>query len=248
MGQLDGKTAVITGGSQGIGLATAQRFHAEGARVFITGRNQQSLEQAARSIGSNVTPVRADTSDLDDIERLFRTVADATDGLDVVVANAAARLTAPLAGITEQDFADIYDTNVRGVVFTVQKALPLLRSGASIVLIGSGAAHQGRAGTSLYASSKAALPSLARVWTSEFKDRRIRTSVITPGGIDSGSFERHLSPGDAAAAKEAIAQATPLGRMGRPDEIASAALFLASDESSYITGTELVVDGGITSV
>jgi NAD(P)-dependent dehydrogenase (short-subunit alcohol dehydrogenase family) len=247
MGMLDNKTAVITGASQGIGLATARRFAAEGATVFITGRNHDRLHQAAAEIGPNAIAVPGDAYDLDDLDTLFTTISAAGRGLDIVMANAAVRSTAPLAEVTPEDFDTLYGANVRAVFFTVQKALPLLHDDASVILVGSAAAHRGQAGTSLYASSKATMHSFARIWTAELADRRIRVNVLTPGSVDTGSLERlATSPAAAAARRQTITAATPLGRMARPDEIASAALFLASNQSSFTTGTELITDGGIT--
>lgn len=247
MGILEDKVALVTGASQGIGLATARRFADEGALVFITGRDEARLHQAAAGIGPGAIAVHGDAYNLDDLATLFAAIADSGGGLDVVVVNAAMRAVTPLADITPGDFDALYGANVRAVVFTVQKALPLLNDGAAIILMGSAAAHRGQPGTGLYASSKATLRTFARVWTSELKDRRIRVNVLTPGSIDTGSLERQSATRAAAdATRRAIAAATPLGRVGQSDEIASAALFLASGQASFITGTELIVDGGLT--
>lgn len=248
MGILANKTALVTGASQGIGLATARRFAKEGATVFITGRDEHRLKRATASIGPGAVGVTGNAYDLDDLDALFAVVGAAVEGLDILVVNAAMRAISPLPDITPEDFDTLYGANVKAVVFTVQKALPLLNDGAAIVLTGSAAAHRGQPGTGLYASSKATLRAFSRVWTSELKDRRIRVNVLTPGSIDTGSLER-LSATQAAAdaTKRATIAATPLGRTGRTDEIASAALFLVSDQASFTAGTELIVDGGLTS-
>jgi NAD(P)-dependent dehydrogenase (short-subunit alcohol dehydrogenase family) len=213
MGMLDNKTAVITGASQGIGLATARRFVDEGATVFITGRNADRLHQTAAALGQNAVAVPGDAYDLDDLDSLFTTISAAGRGLDIVMTNAAVRATAPLADVTPGDFDTLFGANVRAVFFTVQKALPLLHDDASIILVGSAAAHRGQADTSLYASSNATLHSFARIWTAELKDRRIRVNVLTPGSVDTGSLERRAtSTATALAARQAIITATPLGR------------------------------------
>jgi NAD(P)-dependent dehydrogenase (short-subunit alcohol dehydrogenase family) len=249
MGALDGKVAVVTGGSLGIGLATAARFAAEGAHVFITGRRKDHLDDALAAIGHGVTAVRADAASLDDLDRLYACIASEAGRLDIVVANAAVRWMAPFDEVTVEDFDAMYDADVRGAFFTVQKALPLLADDSSVVLIGSGAWRQGKPGSSVYASAKAALRSFARTWTSDLKHRRIRVNVVSPGVVDSGAAERNLSSAEQAEAHHrAGAEATPLGRLGRPEEIASAILFLASDQSSFITGIDMPVDGGLTAV
>ncbi len=249
MGVLDGKVAVITGGSLGIGRATAKSFAAEGARVFITGRNRQRLDVAVAGIGHNVTAVQGDTANLADLDRLYAQIAAQAGRLDIVVANAAVRSIIPFGQVDPSAFDEMYDADVRGVFFTVQKALPLLTDDASVVLIGSGAWQMGQPGSSVYASAKAALRSFARTWTSDLKERRIRVNVVSPGIVDTGAAERNFrDPEQAAAYQREAGAATPLGRMGRPDEIAAAVLFLASDQSSYITGIDLPVDGGITAV
>lgn len=246
MGALDAKTAVITGASKGIGRAIAHRFITEGAeRVFITGRDPDRLRATADELGPHATPVPGDVADLTDLDRLYATVADTVGHLDIVVANAAIGLTAPFGSVTPEQFDAVFDADARGVFFTVQKALPQLRNDSSVVLITSGLYLKGQPASSVYSAAKATLRSFARTWTTDLKDRRVRVNVITVGGIDSGVWERNAGSEEAAApVKQAVAAHTTLGRMGRPEELAAAALFLASDEASYITGTELIVDGG----
>lgn len=245
MGALDGKAALITGGSRGIGLAIAKRFVAEGADVVITGRDQQRLDDAASEIGGAITAVQGDVANLDDLDRLYATIGDTVGHLDIVIANAAIGSAVPFPNVTPAQFDAVFNADARGVFFTVQKALPLLREDSSVVLITSGLYLKGQPASSVYSAAKATLRSFARTWTTDLKDRRTRVNVITVGGIDSGVWERNTSSAEAAAPiKQAVAAHTTLGRMGRPEEVAAAALFLASDESSYITGTELIVDGG----
>jgi NAD(P)-dependent dehydrogenase (short-subunit alcohol dehydrogenase family) len=243
MGKLAGKIAVITGGSSGIGLATAQRFVAEGAYVFITGRRQAELDAAVKLIGNHVTGVQGDVAKLADLDRLYETVRTEKGRLDIVFANAGGGELAPLGSITEEHFDKTFNVNVRGTLFTVQKALPLLSDGGSIILTGSIAGVKGIPAFGVYSATKAAIRSFVRSWTSDLKDRHIRANVISPGTIDT--------PILAPLPKEAIAQilsTAPMGRMGEPDEIAKAAVFLASDDSSYITGIELFVDGGAAQI
>jgi NAD(P)-dependent dehydrogenase (short-subunit alcohol dehydrogenase family) len=238
MGKLQGKVAVITGGTAGIGLAVAKLFVAEGAYVFITGRREKELYDAAKEIGDNVTGVQGDVADLADLDRLYRTV-EANGRIDIVFANAGLGEFVPLEHITEEHFDKIFDINVKGTLFTVQKALPLLNDGASIVLTGSVASAKGTPAFSVYGASKAAIRNFVRGWTVELKDRGIRSNVLSPGPI--------ATPLTAAQPREAIAgiaSTIPMGRLGEPDEVAKAALFLASDDSSFITGIELFVDGG----
>jgi NAD(P)-dependent dehydrogenase (short-subunit alcohol dehydrogenase family) len=238
MRKLAGKVAVITGGTTGIGLAAAKLFVSEGAYVFITGRRQKELDEAVNKIGSNVTGVQGDVSKLADLDRLYETVK--TKGrIDIVFANAGVGEFAPLEKITEEHFDKIFDINVRGTLFTVQKALPLLNDGGSIILTGSVASMKGTPAFGVYGASKAAIRNLVRAWTVELKDRRIRSNVLSPGPIDT--------PLVADAPPESIAQIVstiPMGRIGEADEVAKAALFLASDDSSFVTGIELFVDGG----
>jgi NAD(P)-dependent dehydrogenase (short-subunit alcohol dehydrogenase family) len=245
MGKLDGKVAVVTGASSGMGLATARRFAAEGAHVFITGRRPNQLNDAAKVIGlSSVTPVQGDASNLADLDRLFEVVKAKKGHIDIVFANAGlVQYNMPLGQITEQDFDQMFDLNVRGTLFTVQKALPLLRDGASIILNGSINASKGFEGFSHYSASKAAIRSFARTWASELKSRKIRVNVISPGAIATAIYE-----GVPDEIMKRVTSIIPMGRMGRPDEIASVALFLASDESSFVTGIELFVDGGTAQV
>ena len=243
MGKLTGKIAVITGGSSGIGLATAQRFVAEGAYVFITGRRQAELDAAVERVGRNVRGVQGDVAKLADLDRLYDTVRTEKGRLNIVFANAGGGELAPLGSITEAHFDQAFNVNVKGTLFTVQKALPLLHAGGSIILTGSIAGVKGFPGFGVYSATKAAIRSLVRSWTSELKDRQIRANVISPGTIDT--------PILAPLPQEAIAQilsTVPMGRMGEPDEIAKAAVFLASDDSSYVTGIELFVDGGAAQI
>jgi NAD(P)-dependent dehydrogenase (short-subunit alcohol dehydrogenase family) len=238
--RLDGKIAVITGGNSGIGLATAQRFIQEGAYVFITGRRQDELDKAVKQIGKNVTDVQGDISNLADLDRLYETVKEQKGRIDVLFANAGVADAAPLGSITESHFDKIFNINVKGLLFTVQKALPLFQDGGSIILTSSGAGSKGLDGFSVYSATKAAIRSFARSWTVDLKHRKIRVNVISPGVI-----ETPMSAGLSEQLKTILVNTTPLGRMGRPDEIAKAVAFLASDDSSYITGIELSVDGGI---
>ncbi len=249
MGQLDGKTALVTGGTTGIGLATARRFAAEGAHVFITGRRQEVLDAAVAEIGTNATGVRSDVSDLADLDRLYAAVAAQGRGIDVLFANAGGGEFATLEQVTEQHFDSTFDTNVRGTLFTVQKALPLLNDGASVILTGSTAATTGTEAFGVYAASKAAIRSFARTWANELKGRAIRVNTLVPGPIDTPGIAG-LAPDTEQAGhlRKSLASQVPLGRMGRPDEAASTALFLASDQSSFVTGAELFVDGGLNQV
>ena len=243
MGKLQGKVAVITGGSSGMGLATARRYVAEGAYVFITGRRQAELDAAVKEIGSNVTGVRGDVANLADLDRLYETVKAQKGHIDILFANAGVGEFLPLGAITPEHFDQTFGVNVRGTLFTVQKALPLFRDGGSIILTGSIASVKGIPAFGVYSATKAAIRSFVRTWTLELKDRKIRANVISPGTIDT--------PILAPLPKEAIAQivsTVPMGRMGESDEIASVAVFLASDDSSFITGIELFVDGGAAQV
>jgi NAD(P)-dependent dehydrogenase (short-subunit alcohol dehydrogenase family) len=236
--KLHGKVAVITGGTSGIGLATARLFVKEGAYVFIMGRRQRELDAAVKAIRSNVTGVQGDVAKLADLDRLYETVR-AKGALDIVFANAGVADFSPLGKITEEHFDKLFDINVKGTLFTVQKALPLLKDGGSIILNGSVASVKGTAAFGVYGATKAALRSFVRTWTSDLKDRHIRSNVISPGPTDTPAIDGQ--PEDAIAR---IVSTIPMGRVGEPDEIAKAALFLASDDSSFITGIELFVDGG----
>jgi NAD(P)-dependent dehydrogenase (short-subunit alcohol dehydrogenase family) len=238
MGKLAGKVAVITGGSTGIGLAAAQLFVEEGANVFITGRRQKELDEAVKAIGRNVTGVRGDVARPADLDRLYETVG-AKGRIDVVFANAGVAEFAPLGSITEQHFDKLFNINVRGTLFTVQKALPLLNDGGSIILTGSVAGSKGNPAFGVYGATKAAIRNFVRAWTVELKDRRIRSNVLSPGPTDTPIVDQ--LPADAI---ERIVSTIPMGRMGEANEIARAALFLASDDSSFVTGIELFVDGG----
>src|ERR1700747_617168 len=237
-GKLQGKVAVITGGTAGIGLAAATLFVREGAYVFITCRLQKELDGAVKAIGGNVTGVQGDVARLADLDRLFETVR-ARGRVDIVFANAGLAEFSPLMNITEEHFDKLFDLNVKGTLFTVQKALPLLNDGGSIILTGSVASAKGTAAFGIYGGTKAAIRSFVRTWTVELKDRRIRSNVLSPGPTDTPQVARQ--PADAIAR---IVSTIPMGRMGEPDEIAKAALFLASDDSSFVTGIELFVDGG----
>jgi NAD(P)-dependent dehydrogenase (short-subunit alcohol dehydrogenase family) len=246
---LSGKVAVITGGSTGIGLATAKRFVEEGAYVFITGRRQAELDKAVAEIGTNVTAVRADVSKLEDLDRLYKEVADKKGKIDILFANAGMVETVGTPAATAEHFDRTFNTNARGVYFTVQKALPLLNDGASIILTGSSAWQKGSPFYGTYAATKAALRSYVRTWTAEFARRGIRANVISPGPIETPILDGQFSTKEAADAfRERFKASIPLGRIGLPEEVASAALFLASQESSYISGIELPVDGGLTAV
>jgi NAD(P)-dependent dehydrogenase (short-subunit alcohol dehydrogenase family) len=237
--KLEGKTAVITGGTEGIGLATARRFVEEGAYVFITGRRQKELDEAVKSIGANVCGVQGDVARLADLDRLFEAVARVKGRIDVVFANAGVVELVPFGAITEEHFDTLFNINVRGTLFTVQKALALLNDGGSIILNGSVAGAKGTAAWGVYAASKAALRSFVRTWTTDLKDRRIRSNLVSPGSINTPQWRRQ--PPDVRAR---IVSTIPMGRMGEPEEVAKAALFLASDDSSFVTGIELFVDGG----
>jgi NAD(P)-dependent dehydrogenase (short-subunit alcohol dehydrogenase family) len=250
MGKLAGKIAVITGGNSGIGLATAQRFVAEGAYVFITGRHQAELDAAVKLIGNHVTGVQGDVANLADLDRLYATVQQQKGHLDIVFANAGGGEFAPLGAITEEHFDKTFGINVKGTLFTVQKALPLMPDGASIVLNGSMTSIKGTPAFGVYAATKAALRSFARTWSVDLKERKIRVNVVSPGTVITPGYTNALGLSDEQIAQiEAQTAATaPLGRAGTPDEIAKAVVFLASDDSSYVTGIELFVDGGMAQI
>lgn len=249
MGKLDGKVAVITGGSTGIGLASAKRFVAEGAYVFITGRRQDELDKAAKQVGKNVTAVQGDISHLDDLDRLYETVRTEKGHFDILFANAGLGEFLPLDAITEEHFDRTFNVNVKGTLFTVQKALPLLNEGASIILTSSTSATIGGRAFSIYGASKAAVRNFARSWIQDLKGRNIRVNVLTPGPNDTPGLHGLVADeSQSVQMMDRFKQVIPLGRVGHPDEVASAALFLASGESSFITGSELFVDGGLAQV
>jgi NAD(P)-dependent dehydrogenase (short-subunit alcohol dehydrogenase family) len=249
MSKLEAKTALITGGNSGIGLATAKRFVNEGAYVFVTGRRDAALAGAVKEIGKNVTGVQGDVSNLNDLDRLFAQIKREKGKLDIVFANAGIAEFARLGTITEEHYNSVFDINVKGLLFTVQKALPLMPDGASVILNASVAASTGLGANSVYSATKAAVRSFARVWTTDLKDRRIRVNAVSPGAIDTPGMSDLLASAEAAGQRKiVISNMTPLGRRGTPDEIAKAVVFLASEDSSYITGTELFVDGGFAQV
>ena len=248
-GKLNGKVALVTGGNSGIGLATAKRFVGEGAYVFITGRRQKELDATVKEIGKNVTAVQGDVSNLADLDRLFAQIKKEKGKIDIVFANAGVAKYAPLGKITEELYHSIFDTNVKGLLFTVQKALLLLRDGGSIILNASIVASKGLASNSVYSATKAAVRSFARTWTTDLKDRRIRVNAVSPGPIDTPGLRELLASSEVGKQrKEMISTGVPLGRLGTPHEIAKAVVFLASDDASYITGIELFVDGGFAQV
>ena len=237
--KLQGKVAIITGGTTGIGLATAKLFVKEGAYVFITGRRQKELDEAVKAIGNNVTGVQGDIAKLADLDRLYETVAEVKGRIDIVFANAGTGGFQTLGTVTEEFYDNVFNTNVKGTLFTVQKALPLLHDRGSIILNGSVASVKGTPGFWVYGASKAALRNFVRAWAVELKDRHIRSNVISPGPTDTP-----IIIGQPADAIARLVSTIPMGRMGEPEEIAKAALFLASDDSSFVTGIELFVDGG----
>jgi NAD(P)-dependent dehydrogenase (short-subunit alcohol dehydrogenase family) len=249
MGKLDGKVALITGGNSGIGLATAKQFVNEGAYVFITGRRPGELAAAVKEIGGDVTGVQGDVANLADLDRLFAQIKHEKGRLDVLFANAGIGKYVRLGEITEDLYNSIFDINVKGVLFTVQKALPLLPNGASIILNASVVASKGLPSNSVYSATKAAVRSFARTWTTDLKDRQIRVNAISPGAIDTPGLNDLLNSSPAGAQRrQMISTSVPLARLGAPTEIAKAVVFLASDDSSYITGAELFVDGGFAQI
>jgi len=249
MKKLEGKIAVITGGSSGIGLAAAQRFVAEGAYVYITGRRQSELDTAVRQIGRNVTAVQGDVSNLADLDRLYATVQQQHGRIDVVFANAGGVELAPLGEISEAHFDKTFNSNVKGLLFTVQKALPLLQDGGSIILNASSAGIKALPGGSVYSATKAAVRSFARGWTLDLKARKIRVNAISPGPINTpGANSVGNSEEEREQNQARFTAVVPMGRRGEPDEVAKAAVFLASDDSSFITGIELFVDGGTAQI
>jgi NAD(P)-dependent dehydrogenase (short-subunit alcohol dehydrogenase family) len=249
MGKLDGKIALVTGGNSGIGLATAKRFVDEGAFVYITGRRDAELAAAVKEIGRSVSGIKGDVSSLGDLDRLFERIKSEKGRLDIVFANAGIAKYAPFGSITEEFYDSIFDINVKGLLFTVQKALPLMPDGSSIILNASIVGSKGLPANSVYAATKAVVRSFARTWTTDLKDRRIRVNAVSPGFIDTPGLRDLLAsaPGGEQR-KAAVSGAVPLGRSGTPDEIAKAVVFLASDDSSYVAGVELFVDGGFAQV
>jgi NAD(P)-dependent dehydrogenase (short-subunit alcohol dehydrogenase family) len=249
MGKLEGKIALVTGGNSGIGLATAKQFVNEGAYVFITGRRDAELAAAVKEIGRNVSAVRGDVSKLSDLDSLFAQIRREKGKLDVVFANAGVAKYAPLGKISEEFYDSIFDINVKGLLFTVQKALALMSDGGSIILNASIVASKGFSANSVYSATKAAVRSFARTWTTDLKDRRIRVNAVSPGSIDTPGLNDLLASSETGQQRlKMISNSVPLGRLGKPDEIAKAVVFLASDDSSYIAGTELFVDGGFAQV
>ena len=244
MGQLVDKTALVTGGTAGIGLAAAQRMADEGAHVFLSGRTQSGIDTAVAAIGPAATGIRSDVTSMDDLDTLVAAITDYGNGLDIVFANAGGGEFAALPDITTQHFLDTFNRNVGGTLFTVQKVLPILNRGASIILAGSTSAYNGTPSFSVYAASKAAIRSFGRTWAAELIDRHIRVNTIVPGPVETPGLAGLAPSGQQRALLDQIGSAVPMGRLGRPEEIASAVLFLASDQSSYMTGAELFVDGG----
>jgi NAD(P)-dependent dehydrogenase (short-subunit alcohol dehydrogenase family) len=249
MGKLDGKITLITGGSSGIGLATAKRFVNEGAYVFITGRRDAELAAAVKEVGHDVTGVRGDVSNLSDLDRLFEQIRREKGKLDIVFANAGIARYSHFGEISEELYDSIFDVNVKGLLFTVQKALPLMPDGASIILNASIVGSKGLASNSVYSATKAAIRSFARTWTTDLKNRHIRVNAVSPGTIDTPGLGELLASSQVGEQRrKMISTSIPLGRLGTPDEIAKAVVFLASDDSSYVAAVELFVDGGFAQV
>jgi NAD(P)-dependent dehydrogenase (short-subunit alcohol dehydrogenase family) len=249
MSKLNGKVAVITGGSSGIGLATAKQFVQEGAYVYITGRRQSELDRAKAEIGGKVATVQGDVANLDDLDMLYRRIAADERKIDIVVANAGFVEFGFLASATPEHFDKTFNINARGTFFTVQKALPLMNDGGSIILVASCVHLKGIPQYTVYGASKAALRSFTRSWAAELKDRRIRVNTLSPGATDTPIIDGQFAiKQEAEGARKMFSELIPLGRLGRAEELASAAFFLASDASSYVTGADLVVDGGWTQV
>jgi len=249
MGKLDGKIALITGGNSGIGLATAKRFVSEGAYVFITGRRNAELAAAVQEIGHDATGVQGDVSDLSDLDRLFEQIKRDKGKLDIVFANAGIAKYAHLGEISEELYDSIFGVNVKGLLFTIQKALPLMPDGATIILNASIVGSKGLPSNSVYSATKAAIRSFARTWTTDLKDRHIRVNVVSPGATDTPGLSELLGSSQVGEQRrKMISTSIPLGRLGTPDEIAKAVVFLASDDSSYVSGVELFVDGGLAQV
>jgi NAD(P)-dependent dehydrogenase (short-subunit alcohol dehydrogenase family) len=249
MGKLDAKVALITGGSSGIGLATAHEFVKEGAFVFLTSRREAELAAAVAEIGRSATGIQADVANSADLDRLFSQITREKGRLDVLFANAGIAKYAPLGQISEELYESIFDVNVKGVLFTVQKALPLIPNGGSIILTASIVGSKGLPANSIYSATKAVLRSFARTWTTDLKDRHIRVNAVSPGSIDTPGLRELLGSSEVGQERlKRISGSIPLARLGNPTEVARAVVFLASDESSYITGAELFVDGGFAQV
>src|SRR6267154_3475513 len=247
--RLEKKVALITGGNSGIGLATAKQFVNEGAYVFIMGRREAELAAAVKEIGRNVTGIPGDVANLGDLDRLFAQIKQEKGKLDIIFANAGITPQTPLGNITEEDYDSLFNVNVKGLLFTVQKALPLMPDGGSIILNASIVASKGFSSNSVYSATKAAVRSFARTWTTDLKDRRIRVNAVSPGSTDTPGLSELLASSETGQQRlKMISNSVPLGRLGSPNEIAKAVVFLASDDSSYITGTELFVDGGFAQV
>lgn len=244
--RFDGKVVVITGGTDGIGLTAAKSFGAEGAHVYITGRRQERLDEALEEIGNGTVGVQGDVSDLADLDRLYAQIKRDHDRVDVVFANAGVSESAPIGGIEEDHFDRVFAINVKGTVFTVQKALPMMTAGGAVVLAGSGAGSKGFASLSIYSATKAAIRSLARTWTTDLKSKGIRVNVVSPGMVLTPAMQTYLQ--NNAGAEDWMKQTIPFGRLAQTEEIAKAVLFLASDESSFVGGEELFVDGGFVAV
>ncbi len=249
MSRLEGKVAVVSGGNSGIGLAIARRFVKEGAHVFIFGRRRDALDEAVRHIGSDVTAIQADASRLEDLDRVAEAIRSARGRVDVVVSNAALVEQVPLPEITEEHYDRTFDLNAKAPLFLVQKMLPMMARGGSIILVSSAMHTMGLANHSTYAATKAALRSYSRTWAAEFKDNGIRANTLSPGVVDTPMLDSQATtPEQAAAIRQGYAAYTPMLRLAHPDELAAAALFLASDESSFMTGSDMVVDGGVSNV
>jgi NAD(P)-dependent dehydrogenase (short-subunit alcohol dehydrogenase family) len=249
MAKLDGKIALVTGGTSGIGFATAKRFVSEGAYIYITGRRESELSSAVKEIGKNVTGVQGDVSAVADLDRLFAQIKREKGRLDVVFANTGVAKYAKFGEVTEELYDSIFDVNVKGLLFTVQKALPLLVDGSSIILNASVVGSKGLPSNSVYSATKAAVRSFARTWTTDLKARRIRVNAVSPGSTDTPGLNGLLASSETGEQRrKMVSSVVPLGRLGTPDEIAKAVVFLASDDSSYVAGTELFVDGGFAQV
>jgi NAD(P)-dependent dehydrogenase (short-subunit alcohol dehydrogenase family) len=249
MGKLDGKVALVTGGTSGIGLATAKLFVTEGTNVYVTGRRQGKVDEAVKDIGKYTTGVEGDVANMADLDRLFKQIEQEKGKLDIVFANAGAAEYAPFGKMDEAQFDRLFDSNVKGTLFSVQKALPLIPDGGAIVLTASVVGSKGFPANTVYAATKAAVRSFARTWTTDLKERKIRVNVVSPSPTDTDGLREAIKGNEAAQQRvRSLAQIVPLGRLGRVDEIAKAVLFLASDDSSFVTGAELFADGGMGQV